>query len=58
MAGSRRNELSGGGSYNVKPNIAVFGSISRTLGVAAEQGAGTTLGFGLSWSAASTAFTR
>ena len=58
VAGSRRNELSGGTSYNLKPTIAVFGSISRTLGVAAEQGAGTTLGFGLSWSAASTAFAR
>jgi hypothetical protein len=48
----------GGASYDLKPNIAVFGSISRTLGVAAEEGAGTTLGFGLSWSAATTAFTR
>ena len=57
-ARSRRNELSGGASYDLKPNIAVFGSIGRTLGVAAEEGAGTTLGFGLSWSAAATAFRR
>jgi hypothetical protein len=57
-AGPRRNELSGGASYDLKPNIAVFGSISRTLGVAAEDGAGTTLGFGLSWTAAARAFTR
>jgi hypothetical protein len=57
-AGPRRNELSGGASYDLKPNIAVFGSISRTLGVAAEEGAGTTLAFGLSWSAAARAFTR
>jgi hypothetical protein len=57
-AGPRRNELSGGASYDLKPNIAVFGSISRTLGVAAEDGAGTALGFGLSWSAAATAFTK
>jgi hypothetical protein len=56
-AGSRRNELSGGASYDFKPNIAVFGSISRTLAVA-EEGAGTTLGVGLSWSAATTAFKR
>ena len=41
-----------GASYDLKPNVAVFGSISRTLGVAAEEGAGTTLGFGLSWSVA------
>jgi len=53
-----RNEVSGGASYDLRPNIAVFGSISRTLGVAAEEGAGTTLGFGLSWSAAPTAVTR
>jgi hypothetical protein len=57
-AGPRRNELSGGASYNLKPNVAVFGSISRTLGVAAEEGAGTTLGFGLSLSAGAAAFTR
>lgn len=57
-AGSRRNELSGGASYDLEPNIAVFGSISRTLRVAAEEGAGTTLGFGLSWSTAATASTR
>ncbi len=58
VAGPRRNELSGGASYDLKPNIAVFGSISRTIGVAAEEGAGTTLGFGLSWTAAARAFTR
>jgi len=58
LAGPRRNELSGGASYDLKPNVAVFGSISRTLGVAAEEGAGTTLGFGLSWSAAPTAVTK
>jgi hypothetical protein len=58
VAGPRRNEISGGASYDLKPNIAVFGSISRTIGVAAEDGAGTTLGFGLSLSAAPTLFTR
>lgn len=58
LARPRRNELSGGASYDLKPNIAVFGSINRTLGVPAEEGAGTTLGFGLSWSVAPTAFTK
>lgn len=58
LARPRRNELSGGASYDLKSNVAVFGSIGRTLGVAAEDGAGTTLGFGLSWSAAPTAITR
>ena len=58
LARPRRNELSGGASYDLKPNLALFGSISRTLRVAAEEGAGTTLGFGLSWSAAPTTFTK
>jgi hypothetical protein len=58
VAGLRRNEWSGGASYDLKPNIALFGSISRTLGVAAEEGAGTTLGFGLSWSAATGVFRK
>jgi hypothetical protein len=57
-AGPHRNELSGGVSYDLKPNIAVFASLSRTLGVSAEDGAGTTLGFGLSWSAAALPFRR
>jgi len=51
VAGLRRNEVSGGASYDVKPNISVYGSIGRTLGMAAEDGAGTTLSFGLSLSA-------
>lgn len=58
LARPRRNELSGGASYDLKPNLALFGSISRTLRVAAEEGAGTTLGFGVSWSAAPTTFTK
>ena len=57
-AGPRRNELSGGASYDLKPNVAVFGSIGRTLGVAAEDGAGTTMGFGVSLSAAPAAFRK
>jgi hypothetical protein len=57
-AGPPRNELSGGASYDLTRNIAVFGSLGRTFGVAAEEGAGTTLGLGLSWSSAVTAFTR
>jgi hypothetical protein len=48
VAAPRRNEISGGASYDLKSNIAVFGSIGRTIGLAAEDGAGTTLGFGLS----------
>jgi hypothetical protein len=58
VAGPRRNEISGGASYDLKPSIAVFGSIGRSLGIAAEDGAGTTLGFGFSLSAAPAIFTR
>ena len=47
-----RNELSGGASYGLRPNIAVFGSIGRTIGTSIEDGAGTTLSFGVSVSAA------
>jgi len=56
--GAPRNELSGGASYNLVRNLAVFGSLNRTYGVAFEEGAGTTLGFGLSWNVATTAFTK
>ena len=51
IAGPRRNDLSGGASYDVTPNIAVFGSIGRTLATAAANGAGTTVSFGLSLNA-------
>jgi hypothetical protein len=44
----RRSELSGGASYDLHPNISVFGSIGRTLRTAAEDGGGTTIGFGMS----------
>jgi hypothetical protein len=57
-AGPRRNELSGGGSYEVNPTIAVFGSIGRTLGLSAEDGAGTTLSFGLSFAGAPALLSR
>ena len=50
IAGPRRNDLSGGASFDVSPNLAVFGSVGRTLATAAEDGAGTTISFGLSLS--------
>jgi hypothetical protein len=49
--GPRRNEISAGVSYDLQPNVAVFGSVGRTLGMSAEEGAGTTFSFGLSLSA-------
>jgi hypothetical protein len=51
----RRNEISGGGSFDLTPSMAVFGSVGRTLGTPEADGAGTTYGFGLSLSAAASA---
>jgi hypothetical protein len=51
IAGRRRNDLSGGASYDFTPNLAVFGSMGRTLATAAGNGAGTTVSFGLSLTA-------
>ena len=47
----RRNEISGGGSFDLNPNVSLFGSLGRTIGVAAQDGAGTTLSFGVSLTA-------
>ena len=58
IAGPRRNDLSGGASFDLTPNIAVFGSIGRTIATAAEHGAGTTITFGLSASAGPLVFTK
>jgi hypothetical protein len=58
IAGPRRNDLSGGASFDVTPNIAVFGSLGRTVATAAENGAGTTISFGLSLSASRVVLTK
>ncbi len=50
-ASLHRTEITGGASYNFHPNIGVFTSLSRTLGMSADLGGGTTLGFGMSLSA-------
>ena len=47
-----RNDLSGGVSMDLTPNVGVFGSIGRTIGTSAENGSGTTLSVGLSLTAA------
>lgn len=52
----RRNEISGGGSFDINPNLSVFGSLGRTIGLAAEDGAGTTISVGLSLGAGPVAF--
>jgi hypothetical protein len=51
IAGPHRNEVSGGGSFDLTPGVSVFGALSRTIGVAADAGAGTTISFGLSLTA-------
>jgi len=43
-----RNELSGSASYAVTPRISAFASLGRTIATLEENGAGTTLGCGLS----------
>lgn len=58
VAGPRRNDLSGGASFDVTPNVAVFGSFGRTIATAVEDGAGTTISFGLSLSAGPVVLTK
>jgi len=53
-----RTEISGGGSFDLSPNMSIFGSLGRTIGLAAENGAGTTISFGLSLSAGPVVFER
>jgi hypothetical protein len=43
-----RRELSGGASYLVRPQLGVYGTIGRTIGTLDENGAGTTIGGGVS----------
>ncbi len=42
-----RNEVSGGVSYFVTPQIALYGSLGHTIGTAAENGAGMSVGGGV-----------
>jgi hypothetical protein len=58
IGGPRRNDLSGGGSFDVTPTIALFGSVGRTIATAARNGAGTTLSVGLSLSTAPGVFAK
>jgi hypothetical protein len=44
-----RRDLSGGASYFVRPRLAVFGSLGRTIATADGDGAGTTLGAGITF---------
>ena len=44
-----RRDLSGGASYFVRPRLALFGSLGRTIATADSDGAGTTLGAGVTF---------
>jgi hypothetical protein len=44
-----RSEVSGGLSYFLKPQIAVYGSIGRTVATTDENGAGTTFSTGVTF---------
>jgi len=44
-----RREASGGASLFLKPQIAVFGSVARTIGTADDSGAGTTVSGGVTF---------
>jgi hypothetical protein len=56
--GRRRSDLSGGASFDVTRNISVFGSVGRTVATASANGAGTTIGFGMSLNAGPAALTK
>jgi hypothetical protein len=44
-----RRELSGGMAYSLSPNVAVYGSLGRTVATTDDNGAGTTVGAGVSF---------
>jgi hypothetical protein len=44
-----RNEISGGASYAIKPTVHLFGSVGRTVATLVDNGAGATIGGGISY---------
>jgi hypothetical protein len=44
-----RNEISGGASYALTPFVHVFGSVGRTVATLVDNGAGATVGGGVSY---------
>jgi hypothetical protein len=49
VADRARNEVTGAVSYAITPNVSLFGSIATTIATLDENGAGTTLGAGVSF---------
>jgi hypothetical protein len=54
----RRNDLSAGGSFEVTPNIALFGSFGQTVATSPQYGGGRTFSVGLALTATSTLFQK
>jgi hypothetical protein len=54
----KRNDLSAGGSFDITPNIALFGSFGQTIATGPQNGGGRTVSVGLALTAASTLFQR
>ena len=53
-----RRELSGSVAYVVTPHVAVYGSTGRTIGTSDENGAGTSVGAGVTFMLAQTSSSR
>jgi len=49
LADRARNEISGSASYAIAPSVRLFGSLGRTIATPEENGAGTTIGGGVSF---------
>jgi hypothetical protein len=54
----KRNDLSAGGSFEVTPSIALFGSFGQTIATSPQYGGGRTFSVGLALTAASTLFQK
>lgn len=50
VVGAVRSEISGGAGYVLLPRVVVFGSVGRTMATLDENGAGTTVSAGVSFS--------
>jgi hypothetical protein len=53
-----RNELSTGGSFDITPTIAVFGSFGQTIATSPQYGGGRTFSVGLALTATSTSLQK
>jgi hypothetical protein len=54
----KRNELSGGGSFDITPHVSVYGSIGQTIATSPQNGGGRTFSVGMAVTATSTLFRK